>query len=107
VPELVALGVALDADWTGWLIKAADGLPIAGERDERAGLRAALADINGELETLQHNLLQAEEGPKHLSMPDVLKEKYAGDAKRYREMIKSLESRRELILTLLDRQDDA
>jgi hypothetical protein len=44
------------------LIKAADGLSIAGERDERAGLRAALADVNNQLDTLQHNLLQAEEG---------------------------------------------
>lgn len=50
------------ADWTGWLIKATDGLQIAGERDERAGLRAGPADINDQLDTLRHNLVQAEEG---------------------------------------------
>ena len=110
VPELVALGVALDADWTGWLIKAADRLPIPSERADRVGLRAALADINERLDTLQHNLIQVEEGPKYLGMPDAYKESLADDAKRYREMIKSLESRRETllhILQMLDGQDDA
>ena len=107
VPELMALGAALNADWTGWLINAANGLPIPSERSERAGLRAALADLSDQLDTLQHNLIQAREGPKHLSMPDVLKEKYADDAKRYREMIKSLESRREVILKMLGGHDDA
>jgi hypothetical protein len=107
VPELVALGVALEADWMGWLIKAADGLSIAGERDERAGLRAELADINDQLDTVQHNLIQVQEGPKHLQMPEQYRQHLADEAERYREMIKSLESRREVILAMLDGQDDA
>ena len=107
MPELVALGVALDADWTGWLIKAADGLAIAGERDERAGLRAALADVNNQLDTLQHNLLQAEEGPKFLQMPDQYRQHLAEEVERYRQLIESLESRREDILNMLGEQDDA
>jgi transcriptional regulator with XRE-family HTH domain len=107
VLELIALGAALDADWTGWLIKAAEGLPITSEPDQRADLRIVLADVNEQLATLQRNLFQAVEGPQRLNMPDALRQKMAQDAERYQDMIFELQKNKEMILRLLNETRDA
>lgn len=101
ISQLVALGVALNSDWVGWLIRAVGRLSIDGDLAERAALRSALADLNDALERLRHNLLQAEEGPKVFLLPEAFKESLAKDAIQYRGMIESLESRRQTILGML------
>ncbi|GFG81651.1 helix-turn-helix domain-containing protein [Mycobacterium paragordonae] len=102
VPELIALGVALDTDWTWWLIKAADGLSIKGESGRRDDLRAILADTNAQIAAMWENLRQAIEAPKHYDLPDALREKLQEDAESYRGMLASLQANRDLILRMLE-----
>jgi hypothetical protein len=82
-------------------------LPITGEPDQRADLRIVLADVNEQLATLQRNLYQAVEGPKHLNMPDALRQKMPQDAERYQDMIAELHRNKEMILRLLNETRDA
>ena len=98
VPELVALGVALEADWPYWLTKAVEGLPI----EETAHWRSLLVDVESQMDMLRRNLLRVEEGPKRFDMPDGLRDKLMQDAQQYREMIVSLEAQRKMILSMLD-----
>ena len=89
------------------MIKAAEGLPITGEPDQRADLRIVLADVNEQLATLQRNLYQAAEGPNHLNMPDALRQKMPQDAEPYQDMIAELHRNKEMILRLLNETRDA
>lgn len=102
VPELIALGVALDTDWARWLIKATDGLSIKGERDRRVDLRAILADTTAQIAAMQENLNQSVEAPKHYDLPDALRKKLKEDAESYRGMLASLQANRDLILRMLE-----
>lgn len=91
LPELIALGVALEADWSKWLDRATAGVDIPGARSDRAILRMLIAEVEEKLETQRHNLFQAEEGAKRLNMPDRYRERLVDEAHRYRELIESLE----------------
>nr|WP_156770662.1 hypothetical protein [Mycobacterium gordonae] len=91
LPELIALGVALEADWSKWLDRATAGVDIPGARSDRAVLRMLIAEVEEKLETQRHNLFQAEEGPKRLNMPDQYRARLAEEAERYRALIESLE----------------
>ncbi|WP_163713120.1 helix-turn-helix domain-containing protein [Mycobacterium timonense] len=91
LPELIALGVALEADWSKWLDRATAGVDIPGARSDRAVLRMLIAEVEEKLQTQRHNLFQAEEGPKRLNVPDQYRERLAEEAEHYRELIKSLE----------------
>ncbi|OBK85265.1 hypothetical protein A5649_02660 [Mycolicibacter heraklionensis] len=107
VAELISLGLALDSDWLGWLIRATNELPIPVRRDDDfAYYRKLLIDVDGELETLRHNLHQAEQAPLHFQMSDQLREKIAADTVRYRATIAGLEQRRTMILDLLGESGD-
>jgi transcriptional regulator with XRE-family HTH domain len=101
VLEVMAIATALDADWSAWLIKAAEGLPVGGERGQRADLRVVLADINSQLDSVRRSLFQAEQGLRHLNMPDGLRVKLGEDVERYRSMIKNLEEHRYSIIGML------
>lgn len=102
VPELIALGVALETDWAWWLIRAADGLSINGEPDQRADLRAILADTTAQIDVMQQQLSQAVEAPNHYDLPEALRQKLEADAASYREIVASLQDNRALILRMLE-----
>ncbi|BCP02032.1 hypothetical protein MINTM018_48010 [Mycobacterium intracellulare] len=91
LPELIALGVALEADWSKWLDRATAGVDIPGARSDRAVLRMLIAEVEEKLETQRHNLLQAEEGPQRLNVPERYRERLSAEAEGYRQLIKSLE----------------
>lgn len=102
ITELVALGMALDGDWLGWLVRAANESPIqVRRRDNVAYYKRLLAEVDEELETVQHNLFQAEKAPIHFDMSIELQKKITADAERYRATIDSLRERREMILVEL------
>lgn len=92
LPELIALGVALEADWSKWLDRATAGVDIPGARSDRAVLRMLIAEVEEKLETQRHNLFQAEEGVKRLNVPERYRERLVDEAQRYRELIESLEA---------------
>ncbi|MEN4448090.1 hypothetical protein [Mycobacterium sp. SM3041] len=105
VPELIALGMALEADWLGWLVRATNGLPVQVRRiDSAAYYQRLLAEVNDELKALEDSLFQAEQAPIRFQMADQLKDKIAADADRYRAMIVGLKERRAMILEELGRQ---
>lgn len=101
VPELITLGVALDTDWTRWLIKAAEGLSIKGER-RREELRAMLADLSQQVSGLEFYVDRAREMHGRSSTPELLRQKIEGQIDRYLEMIASLHSDQLVILELLN-----
>lgn len=107
LPELIALGVALEADWSKWLDRATAGVDIPGARSDRAVLRMLIAEVEESLEAQRHNLFQAEEGPKRLNMPERYREQLVDEARRYRELIGSLEEARDRYLKDLRKMDDA
>ena len=108
VPELIALGVALEADWSKWLDRATAGIDIAipGARSDRAFLRKFIADLDDELEQQRHSLFQEEEGPKQLSIPERYAKTLAEQAARRREHIQTLEKQRARYAAELERLDD-
>jgi transcriptional regulator with XRE-family HTH domain len=106
LPELIALGVALEADWSKWLDRATAGVDIPGARSDRAVLRMLIAEVEEKLEIQRHNLFQAEEGPKHLNMPEKYRERLIDEVQRYRELIGSLEIARDRYVKDLRKMDD-
>lgn len=67
------------------------GVDIPGARSDRAVLRMLIAEVEEKLETQRHNLLQAEEGPQRLNVPERYRERLSAEAEGYRQLIKSLE----------------
>lgn len=102
VPELIALGVALDTDWTRWLIKAAEGISIKGERQRREQLRGMLANLRQQIAGLEANMDQARAMYLRDSMPEEMRETLDIDLNEYERMIGSLEGHQLTILRLLD-----
>ncbi|GJO16736.1 hypothetical protein NJB1507_05110 [Mycobacterium marinum] len=107
VPELIALGVALEADWSKWLDRATAGIEmvIPGAKSDRAFLRKFIADLDEELERQRHSLFQEEEGPKHLSIPQQYVKTLADQAAQRRKHIETLEKQRARYAAELARLD--
>ncbi|WP_460358978.1 hypothetical protein [Mycobacterium sp. ZZG] len=102
VPELLALGIALDSDASWWLIRAAEGLDVTGERDEHIDWRATLVEVMDQIITLEQQLRQLDSGLENLRMPQSVREHRQADRQRYIQMIESLQEQRETLLELLE-----
>jgi transcriptional regulator with XRE-family HTH domain len=103
VPMLIALAAILGGDWKAWLSNAAGKVSI--EAEPSADLRVQLAEVNAELQRFEGALVQAEEGPRRLDLPDVLRTRLETDTDRYRSMIKTLREDRDQIMRSLGEPD--
>jgi transcriptional regulator with XRE-family HTH domain len=131
VPELVVLAAALDtvplalllpgaaeetveilpankmtgAAAIGWFTGTTSATPAGVTHDRattsRLDMTMRLNEVDEHLDMQRHNLLQAESGPRALTMPDALKAQMEESAQRARELIESLERQRESILHAL------
>lgn len=106
VVELVALAIALEADWARWMENATAGLDIPGARSDRAFLRKFIADLDDELERQRHSLFQEEEGPKRLTIPEQYAKTLAEQAAQRRKHIETMEKQRARYAAELARLDD-
>lgn len=56
VPELIALGIALEADWSLWLFEATEAADIGSTRSERIQLESARKEIQAELSSVTERI---------------------------------------------------
>jgi hypothetical protein len=94
----------------GWFTGTTSATPAGIARDRSATSRLELTmrlnEIDELLDLQRHSLLQAESGPRVLTMPEQLKARMDESAQRARDLIESLELQRISILHALGQSGD-
>lgn len=95
VPELIALGIALDADWSLWLMDATESADIGDTRSARMQLEAAMQELEREIAAVTK---QAESASRDLqsqtAMPERIRKLREVDLAGYETLLNSLLSQR-------------
>lgn len=103
VPELIALGNALDADWAAWLIKAAEGAHIASDRAERIKLASTLAEVQTRIAVLTERMKNTRAALSDSGLSEAIRELQKTELSAYEEALESLHAQHDELNAKLGR----
>jgi len=103
VPELIALGNALDADWAAWLIEAAEVANIASDRAERIKLASTLADVQTSIAVLTERMKFTRATLSDSGLSEAIRGLQETELSAYEEALESLHAQHDELTSKLGR----
>lgn len=103
VPELIALGMALEADWSRWLLDATEHADVRNSRGDLLRLEAALAELDHEIEAVTSQIAAARAAlaSTELKSHRHMREWRKANLESYEEILTSLHNQRGAVEELI------